>query len=125
KLVMYHFDFDQGANTGSTSGPFQLNINTLGVDGAIWGHYHSVPENSITPRTAHPFNLGCQSVIDYRAFRIFRVHNGAITPGPMHHAGTTTDSLGIAWSGPNDGSQTHLTATVNNRYGEAWDRSRL
>ena len=125
KLVMYHFDFDQGANTGSTSGPWQLNINTLGVDGAIWGHYHSVPENSITPRTAHPFNLGCQSVIDNRAFRIFRVHNGNIAPGPMHHSGTSTDSLSASWSGPNDGTQAHLSVTVNNRFGETWDHARL
>jgi hypothetical protein len=126
KLVMYHFDFDQGANTGSTTGPWQLNIATLGVDGAIWGHDHSVPENTVTPYTAHPFNLGCQSVIDgKRTFRIFRVHNGHITPGPMHHSGTTADSLSASWSGPNDGTLSSLSTTVTNRFGEAWDHARL
>ena len=129
KLLMYHFDFDQGANTGSTAGPWQLNIASLGVDGAIWGHYHTVPENSKTLRTAHPFDLGLQSVISNsfggRTFRIFRVHNGQITPGPMHHSGTTQDSLSIGWSGPNDGSQTALTANMLNLFGESWDHARL
>jgi hypothetical protein len=126
KLVMYHFDFDQGANTGSTSGPWQLNIASLGVDGAIWGHDHSVPENTVTPRTAHPFNLGCQAVIDgKRTFRIFRVHNGNLSPGPMHHSGTNTDSLSASWSGPNDGTRSRLSVTVNNQFGETWDHARL
>ena len=125
KLLFYHFDFDGGANTGSTSGPWQLNIPSLGVDGAIWGHYHTVPENQKTPYTAHPFDLGTQSVIDNRSFRIFRVHNGHISPGPMHHSGTTTDSLSAAWSGPNDGTQVQLSVTVTNRFGETWDHSRL
>jgi hypothetical protein len=126
KLLFYHFDFDQGANTGSTTGPWQLNIPTLGVDGAIWGHYHTVPENQKTAYTAHPFDLGLQSVIDgHRSFRIFRVHNGAISPGPMHHAGTTTDSLSTVWNGANDGTQRQLSVTVTNRFGEAWEHSRL
>jgi hypothetical protein len=126
KLLFYHFDFDQGANTGSTSGPWQLNIPALGVDGAIWGHYHTVPENTKTAFTAHPFDLGLQSVVDgHRSFRIFRVHNGNISPGPMHHAGTTTDSLSALWSGTNDGTQTQLAVTVTNHFGETWDHSRL
>jgi hypothetical protein len=126
KLLFYHFDFDQGANTGSTSGPWQLDIPSLGVDGAVWGHYHTVPENSKTPYTAHPFDLGLQAVVDgHRSFRIFRVHNGSISPGPMHHSGTTTDSLSAVWSGPNDGTQRTLSVTVTNRFGEAWDHSRL
>jgi hypothetical protein len=126
KLLFYHFDFDQGANTGNTTGPWQLNIPALGVDGAIWGHYHTVPENTKTAYTAQPFDLGLQSVIDgHRSFRIFRVHNGHISPGPMHHAGTTTDSLSAAWSGPNDGTQSMLSVTVTNRFGEVWEHSRL
>src|SRR5262249_22089620 len=111
---------------GGTSGPWQLDIPSLGVDGAVWGHYHTVPENTKTLRTAQPFDLGLQSVIDgHRSFRIFRVHNGAISPGPMHHSGTTTDSLSTVGNGPNDGTQRQLSVTVTNRFGEAWDHSRL
>src|SRR5262245_48301127 len=79
-----------------------------------------------TARTAHPFDLGLQSVIDgHRSFRIFRVHDGAISPGPMHHSGTSTDSLSTVWNGPNDGTQRQLGVTVTNRFGETWDHSRL
>lgn len=129
KLLMYHFDFDQGANTGSTSGPWQLDIASLGVDGAIWGHYHTVPENSKTPFTAHPFDLGLQSVINNsfggRAFRIFRVHSGHISPGQMHWSGTTLDSLSETWAHPNDGSQANNSVTLTNLFGESWEHSRL
>src|SRR5262249_37612389 len=75
------------------------------------------------------FNLGLQSVIDYRSFRIFRVSNGVITPGPMHHStaqsGSPTDSMVASWDGPNDGTRARLTATVLNRYGESWEHARL
>lgn len=125
KLLFYHFDFDQGANTGSTSGPWQLDIPSLGVDGAIWGHYHTVPENTKTAYTAHPFDLGVQSVIDNRAFRIFRVHDGNVSPGPLHRSGFATDSLKATWNGPNNGTQRLLSVTVTNLFGEAWDHSRL
>jgi hypothetical protein len=122
KLAFFHYDF---------SNQF-TNLATLGLDGAIWGHNHGVTEGN---RTAKPFNLGLQSVsysgsgTGGRAFRIFRVSNGVITPGPMHRAGgttgTPTDSLSVTWAGANDGTRSALTATVVNRYGEAWNYSQL
>jgi hypothetical protein len=88
-----------------------------------------VAENSLTPRTATPFNLGCRSVIDYRAFRIFRVHNGVMSPGPMHFASTLSskavDSLGVAWAAPNNGGAGSNSVTLVNKYGEAWDHGRI
>jgi hypothetical protein len=122
KLAFFHYDF---------SGQF-TNLAALGLDGAIWGHVHSLPDRY---PAARPFSLGLRSV-SYsgygsggRAFRIFRVHNGAITPGPMHHsggtAGTPTDSLTVTWSAPNDGSRSGLRATITNRFGERWDHARL
>ncbi len=122
KLLFYHFDFAQGANTGSTTGPWQLNIPSLGVDGAIWGHYHSVPEDNKTSHTAHPFDLGCQSVITYRQYRMVRVHNGNISPTLMQQAGT---ALTKSWSGPNDGSRTRLTVAVTNSSTESWEHARV
>ena len=121
KLVFYHYDF------GGHAGNPQINPAALGIDGAIWGHFHSVPEGN---RAARPFNLGLQAVIDgRRVFRIFRVEKGVIAPGPMHRSGgtamTPTDSLQVAWSGPNDGTRSSLSATVTNRFGESWDRARL
>ena len=80
-------------------------------------------------RTAKPFNLGLQSVIDYRAFRLFRVSNGVITPGPMHHSGgiaaAPTDSIVVGWNAANDGTAQSITATVFNRFGEGFEHCRL
>jgi len=130
KLLFYHYDFGGTTGTGGAGANFsQINPDSLHIDGDIWGHNHVIAENKNRARTAVPFDLGLQSVIDYRAFRIFRVHDGVMSPGPMHHAGgissTPTDSMAVAWSGPNDGSRSALGVTIINRYGETWDHARL
>jgi hypothetical protein len=120
KLAFFHYDF---------RGQF-TNLAALGLDGAIWGHYHDVPEGN---RATRPFSLGLQSVIlnSYggRTFRIFRVRDGVITPGPMHHSGggwpEFVDSLSVTWSGANNGTRASLTATVVNLFGEDWNHARL
>jgi hypothetical protein len=121
KLLFYHYDF------GGTGGAnfSQINPATLGLDGAIWGHNHGVAEGN---RSAQPFNLGLQSVIDRRTFRLFRVHNGVMTPAPMHKAGGiggAPDSLSFAWNGANNGTRSGLGVTVTNRYGETFEHARL
>ncbi len=127
KLLFYHYDFGGTVSGGGPGANFsQINPAALGVDGAIWGHNHGVAEGN---RTAQPFNLGLQAVIDgKRTFRIFRVSNGVITPGPMHHAGGTAstplDSLSMSWNAPNNGTAASITTTVINRYGEAWEHAR-
>jgi hypothetical protein len=106
----------------------------LGLDGVIWGHNHGVADQTPAQRSAHPFNLGIQSVIynsaaGGRTFRIFRVSNGVMTPGPMHHSGgssgTPTDSLTATWGAANDGTRSRLSASVLNRFGESWEHARL
>jgi len=123
KLLFYHYDFGGTLANGSPGANFsQINPATLGVDGVIWGHNHSVAEGN---RTVKPFNLGLQSVIDgKRTFRTFRYSNGVITPGPMHHAGTTLDSLSQSWNRNNDGTADDITTTIINRYGESWPNAR-
>ena len=127
KLLFYHYDFGGtiGLNTPGAKSS-QINPAALGIDGAIWGHNHGIADGN---RTAVPFNLGLQSVIDRRAFRIFRVHNGVISPAPMHKSGGSsgalTDSMSLAWTAPNDGTRSLLGATVVNRFGEAFEHSRL
>jgi calcineurin-like phosphoesterase family protein/flagellar hook capping protein FlgD len=129
KLAFFHYDFGGTLANGQPAPNFSQfnNPGALGLDGVLWGHHHGVAEGN---RAAKPFNLGLQAVIDgRRTFRIFRVSNGVVTPGPMHHSGgssgTPTDSLVPAWSGPNDGTRSRLTATVLNRFGEAWEHARL
>ncbi|MBI5837168.1 MAG: metallophosphoesterase [Candidatus Eisenbacteria bacterium] len=117
KLFFYHYDFNQG-NSGK-----QINLATLGLDGAIWGHVHSVADKT---NRSIPFDLGLQCASsNRRAYRIFRVHNSVITPTRILYAGTTTDSLSESWTGPNDGTRTQLTCSVRNRVNETWDHSRL
>ena len=128
KLAFFHYDFGGTLANGTAAPNFSQfsNLPALGLDGVLWGHNHGVAEGN---RTAKPFNLGLQSVISNssggRTFRIFRVSNGVVSPGPMHHSGTTADSLAVAWSGPNNGTRSALSATVTNRFGEAWDSARL
>jgi len=127
KLLFYHYDFGGTTAGGSPGANFsQINPSALGVDGAIWGHNHGVAEGA---RGAKPFNLGLQSVIDRRSFRLFRVSNGVITPGPMHHSGgsssTPLDSLTTTWNAPNDGTAASITARVTNRFPEAWEHARI
>ena len=129
KLAFFHYDFGGTLGNGQPAPNFSQfnNPAALGLDGVIWGHNHVVAEGN---RTAKPFNLGLQAVIDgRRTFRIFRVSGGVISPGPMHHSGgssgTPTDSLTVAWSGANDGTRSRLTATVLNRFGETWEHARL
>ena len=127
KLAFYHYDFGGTLSNGSPGANFsQINPAALGLDAAIWGHNHVVPEGSLSAR---PINLGLRSVIDYRRFRIFRVSNGVITPGAMHAAGgissAPTDSMALAWSGANDGTRSRLSLSVNNRYNETWDHARV
>jgi hypothetical protein len=127
KLAFYHYDFGGTLGNGSPGPNFsQINPAALGLDAAIWGHNHGVAEGSLSAR---PINLGLRSVIDRRQFRIFRVSNGVVTPGAMHAAGgiasAPTDSMAFAWSGPNDGTRSALSVSVNNRYAETWDHARI
>ena len=127
KLAFYHYDFGGTLANGSPGPNFsQINPATLGLDAAIWGHNHGVAEGNLAAR---PINLGLRSVIDRRQFRIFRVSDGVITPGAMHAAGgistAPTDSMALAWSGPNDGTRSLLSLSINNRYAETWDHARI
>lgn len=130
KLAFFHYDFG-GTLPNGTAAPNFSQFNdpaALGLDGVIWGHNHGVAEASPAELAAHPFNLGIQSVIynsvaGGRTFRIFRVHDGAITPGIMHHSGSSTDSLSETWSAPNDGTARANSVLVDNRFGESWEHA--
>src|SRR5262245_66069828 len=107
KLAFFHYDFGGTLGNGLPAPNFSQfnNPAALGLDGVLWGHNHGVAEGN---RTAKPFNLGLQSVIDRRTFRILRLNNGVITPGRMHHStplqGSPNDSMVAVWDGQTDGS---------------------
>ena len=53
KLLFYHYDFGGTLGNGLPGAQWtQISPAALGVDGAIWGHFHTVPEDTITHRNA-------------------------------------------------------------------------
>jgi hypothetical protein len=134
KLAFFHYDFGGTLPNGLAAANFTQFNNPagLGLNGVIWGHNHGVADATLAQRNAQPFNLGCQSVIDRRSFRIFRVSdNGtvcAVSPGIIHHSSNTsftTDSLTTTWSDLNNGTRVKLVASVFNGFGETWEHAQL
>lgn len=113
KVAFYHYDF-QGQVGGQ--------LSQLGLDAALWGHFHSVPEGNLTNP---PYNLGLQSVCDgKRKYRLVRVSsNGTLSPRPMLSAGSTGQNLTLSFVPPNNGSNSTVTATVVNNLNETFEHA--
>ncbi|MBI5838430.1 MAG: metallophosphoesterase [Candidatus Eisenbacteria bacterium] len=108
KLLFYHYDFKH-----------QLDVRTLGVDGAVFGHEHSQRERS----RDIPFDLETGEVCDgARTYRIFRVRDGVVTPTLMQHA---DGSLRQDWDGPNDGTRARAAVLVTNSSAETWEHAQV
>ncbi|MBN2564583.1 MAG: metallophosphoesterase, partial [Candidatus Eisenbacteria bacterium] len=106
-IAFYHYDFGD-----------ELNLSTYGIDCGLWGHIHR-DRGSITEQ---PFNLATRSCCDGgRAMRLIRVQDGQIVPSATIRAGSSGQNLSIAFTAPNDGTQTALTATVQNSYPETFE----
>jgi hypothetical protein len=108
KVLFYHYDFLE-----------QIDVAALGVDMALWGHWHSVPEgNWQTP----PFNLGLQSVCDdKRTFRLVRVSGQPLAPRPMLTSGFATDNLTLTYS--TQGGE--ITGTIVNLLTEPFEQAEI
>ncbi len=108
RVVFYHYDF---------SG--QINLTAAGIDMALWGHDHGVPEgNWQTP----PFDLGLQPVCDGRRnFRLVRVSGNTLAPRPMLTSGISTDNLRLTYA-EQAGA---ITATVTNALAEPFERAEV
>jgi len=106
-VLFYHKDFQD-----------QLNLGSLGVDGALYGHIHYTDGDI----NAHPFNLSTETVCDdERAMRLVRVSGTSVSPTEPIDAGGSGGNLHLLFDAPNDGSQTELTATVDNNQPEDFD----
>jgi hypothetical protein len=113
KVAFYHYDFQ--SQVGGQ-------LAQLGLDAALWGHFHSVPEGNLT---TPPYNLGLQSVCDAkRKYRLVRVAaNGTLTPRPMLSAGSTGQNLTLSFNPANNGTNSTVTATVVNNLNEAFEHA--
>lgn len=106
KVLFYHYDFKH-----------ELNLSTLGVDMALWGHTHSDKED-----TTHPYDISTAAVCDNaRTFRVIRVDNGVLTAESSVQTHSDGDMLTISYANSNDGSSNNNSATINNNYNQAFD----
>ncbi len=100
KVLFYHYDFSN-----------QINLYSLGVDGALWGHIHR-NSGSIS---SSPFNLATAPVCDgRRTYRIIKVQNGQILPQSTCSAGYSGQNLTLSFTGENNGSSYEGTAVIQN-----------
>jgi hypothetical protein len=108
RIAFYHMDFQD-----------QLNLSSLGIDCALWGHVHSSSGSVGSP----PFNLSLKANCDGgRTMRLVRVVGGAtVDPSEPIDTGVAGQKLNIAFSPVNDGTATEVTATVVNNMPESFE----
>ncbi len=111
-VLFYHMDFQD-----------QLNLSSLGVDGALYGHIH----HDSGAIGASPFNLSTDNVCDdNRAMRLVRVSDNVVTPTETIAAGGGNGyNLRTNYDAANDGTETEITATVTNGQPEDFEHARL
>jgi hypothetical protein len=109
QILFYHYDFSS-----------QLNLASLGVDLALYGHGH-VDKGSLT---GWPLNIETKSCCDgNRAYRLIRISSSTITPKPTFSAGSSGNNLSISFSPANNGTATHVTASIVNNLSERFEHA--
>ncbi len=111
QVLFYHYDFKD-----------ELNLSSLGVDMALWGHIHSSSGSIYTP----PYDLSTDNTTDgSRAYRMIRVSNGVLIPTNTLRAGSAGNNLSVQYSPANDGTNLALSATVTNNQAQGFEHGRL
>jgi len=101
QVLFYHMDFSD-----------QLNLSSLGVEMALWGHIH---DNSGSIFTT-PYNLSTNSVCDYNSsYRVINVSGGTLTPNYTSNAGPEGENLNIEFFPANTGENDSVTAIIENQ----------
>ena len=109
RVLFYHYDFSD-----------QLNLNSLGVEMALWGHVHS--NNGSIYET--PYNLSTDSTCDgERAYRIINVNNNILQPTNTVSAGWDGENLTIEYSPANDGNSNQVTAHIENNHNQVFNNA--
>ena len=101
KVLFYHYDFNH-----------DLDLETLGVDMALWGHTH----RNINDFT-HPYNICTDNVCDgEQAYRVIRVNNKTLSPENTLYVNSGSQNIEISFSDENNGTVDNLTATITNNH---------
>ncbi len=100
RVLFYHYDFAD-----------QINLSSLGVDMALWGHIH----NNNGSIYSYPYNLATNNVCDEnRAYRMIRVNNGVLQPTNTVHAGSNGENVSINFFPANNGLNDSVSAVISN-----------
>jgi len=100
RVLFYHFDFAD-----------QINLSSLGVDMALWGHIHH-NSGSIY---SYPYNLATDNTCDEdRSYRIIKVDNGDLQPENTVKAGENGENVDINFFPANNGLYDSVSAVINN-----------
>jgi hypothetical protein len=106
-VAFYHYDFR-----------WELMLDYYGIDAAFWGHIH----RDWGDITTTPFDLATDNVCDGgRSMRLVRVSDGVVAPCETFRAGSTGQNLRITFDGPNDGTESSITAVVTNGLSESFE----
>jgi len=110
RVLFHHFDF-QG----------QLDLNSLNVDMALWGHIHRDTDDA-----THPYDISTDNASrGTRAFRLIRWGNGALDARPTLYAGPGDGVLTADFSPANDGAHDLVTVTVDNGHPERFQHGQV
>jgi 3',5'-cyclic AMP phosphodiesterase CpdA len=111
RVLFYHYDFSS-----------QINLNTLGVEMALWGHIHNDQGNLTVP----PYNLSTNNVsTNERSYRIIRVLNGVLQPIATISAGNPGDNLKVEYQPANNGLHYTVTAQITNNFNVQFEHAQL
>ncbi|MDD2332749.1 MAG: metallophosphoesterase, partial [Candidatus Cloacimonetes bacterium] len=109
KVLFHHYDFSS-----------QLNLNTLGIDMALWGHIHS---NSGSIST-YPYDLATRSTCDgNRAYRVIKVTETNLQPLTTIYAGSTGSTISQTFHPNNYGLVDSVRAVVYNGQNISFDNA--
>jgi len=107
KVLFYHYDYKH-----------ELNLSTLGVDMALWGHIHKDDGDINT----YPYNLATDNICDgNRAYRIIRVNDGNLTPENTIKTHSSGDMLSVSYNMENNGSSDSLSVTISNQFPQSFE----
>jgi hypothetical protein len=111
RILFYHNDFSN-----------QINLNSLGVQLALWGHIHR-DDGSIS---SAPYDLATNNLCNgERSYRLVRVVNGTVLPRATLSAGSSGQNLRVQWLPANDGTYESVTAIVTNNLSERFEHGLL
>jgi 3',5'-cyclic AMP phosphodiesterase CpdA len=111
QVLFHHRDFQS-----------QLNLSSLGLEMALWGHVHSDQGNI----NQTPYNLSTNNVGNgERSFRLVRVSGGVVHPTATLSSGSTGQNLRVQFGPSNDGSADSVAAVVTNTLAQQFENGLL